>query len=43
MDPTTIALLIGLTTLIIERFFTIINKIKSSKCFNTNIIFNDKK
>jgi len=39
MDPSTIALLVGLGTLIIERLYTWIMKIKSSKCCGGDIEF----
>jgi hypothetical protein len=34
MDPIQISMLIGISTLIIERFFSWIQKIKHSKCKN---------
>lgn len=44
-DPATIALLIGLGTLLIERAFSIFQRVKSSKCgtccdveFNNSVV-----
>jgi hypothetical protein len=34
MDPINISILIGISTLIIERFFSWMQKIKHSKCKN---------
>ena len=39
MDPTSIAILIGLATLVVERIFSVANKIKSSKCCGGSIEF----
>jgi len=42
MDPTTIAMLIALGTLLVERSFSMVKKIKRSKCFQFEIDFKDK-
>ena len=40
MDAATVALIIGVATLMVSRFFDYLNKIRRSKCFGVNIEMN---
>jgi len=41
MDPISIGLLIGVATLIIERVFTLLNRLTTSKCCGSEIDFKE--
>lgn len=43
MEPSTIIIVVGLVTLIVERVFSLTMRIKKSNCCGNEIVMNDDK